>query len=108
MACEINGTTITLTRGDSFAVELPMKVDGEKYELQDGDKCYFGMKADPEDADTVVHKKLKGYVLELEPGDTEALDFGKYWYDAYIIFANGKRWTYLKEARFVLGKESHT
>ena len=33
----INGTTITLTRGDTLRLELSLTKDGEAYEMQDGD-----------------------------------------------------------------------
>lgn len=85
-----------------------MYVDGELYELEEGDKCYFGVKLDPEDDKPVILKKLTDYILELEPNDTQGLEFGKYWYDVYIVFADGKRLTYLTTARLVLDKEAHT
>lgn len=109
MSFEISGKQITLTRGDTFVARFPMQVDGEEYTLEDGDKCFFGVKADPDDENPIILKRLSDdYVLELQPNDTKGMDFGKYWYDTYITFADGRTLTYITEARLIIGKESHT
>ena len=105
----ISGTQITLTRGDSMTAAIPMLVDDDIYELEEGDRCYFSAKADPtDDRPAIGPIKLDNYVLELDPNDTEGLDFGKYGYDAYIIFTDGRKLTYLTHSILILDKEDHT
>ena len=111
---EINGTTLTLPRGDSAWLEFPMYTqedeDSEEvlYVLKPGDKCYFAMKASYEDDEPVIRKLLDGYYLHLLPHDTEGLDLGTYYYDVHIVYADGDRQTYIRKAKLKLDKEVHT
>lgn len=100
---------ITLTRGDSFAAEFPYFLNDseEPYELQEGDKVRFAAKADWDDMAPVINKAMDGYVLKLEPQDTKLLEFGGYWYDVEITFANGDVLTYIAKKRLILDKEVH-
>lgn len=113
MAWSVDGTKITLTRGDSFACQFPMYViddedpDGELYDLQLGDVVRFAMKGDPDENEPVIEKVLDGYTLILNPEDTEGLDFGTYFYDVYITYASGWRVTYIAKAKFKVGEEEH-
>lgn len=111
----INGTTITIPRGDYFACAMQMYVQdpetGEEtlYELQDGETAWFAMKADYDDTDTIIHKQLTDdYVLEIFSRETEGLEFGTYYYDAYLLDANGERTTYIRYAKIKIDKEVHT
>lgn len=111
---EINGTTITLPRGDSGWVEFPMYTqeddDSEAvaYTLKPGDKCYFAVKKDYEDTEPVIYKLLDKYYLHLLPQDTEGLEPGTYYYDVHIVYADGERQTYIRKAILKLDKEVHT
>lgn len=101
--------TITLTRGDSFACQFPYFLNDseEPYELQEGDKVRFAVKAEWDDMAPVINKPMSGYNLKLEPQDTKLLEFGKYWYDVEITFANGDVLTYITKKRLILDKEAH-
>lgn len=111
---EIEDTTISLTRGDSFDCRFQMYVKensnddkGIAYELQPGDLVRFAIKRNCNDLEPAVIKILDGYDLHLKPQDTICLDFGNYYYDVHITFADGKKVTYIKEARFKVCKEAH-
>lgn len=117
MSCKIDGTTIALTRGDTLAVQVVIKRDGEPYSPEDGDQVRFALK----------HNKLKsdksGYidddplivkdipidtlVLQLDPEDTRDLAFGTYVYDIEITFADGAVDTFIAKAKFKLTEEVH-
>lgn len=98
----IDGTTISMTRGDTFRCTFPLVMDGEDYELQTGDVVRFAMNtADHEDEPLLV-KELDGYDLLLEPEDTKDFDFGTYRYDVQITFANGDVITYIARAKIKL------
>ncbi|MBQ1292544.1 MAG: hypothetical protein IIY21_00780 [Clostridiales bacterium] len=51
---KINGTTITLTKGDSFYCQLTLTKDGETYTPEAEDVIRFGMKKEYTDAEAVV------------------------------------------------------
>ena len=111
---EINGTTITLTRGDSAWLKFQMYIKDddnskeEKYVLHPGDVCYFGLKADADDDEPLILRRLDDYVLHLTPQDTEGLEFGTYIYDVSITYADGDRQTYIRKGKFKIDKEAHT
>lgn len=51
---KINGTTITLTKGDSFYCQLTLTKDGATYTPDPEDVIRFGMKKEYTDAEAVV------------------------------------------------------
>ena len=99
--------SITLTRGDSFFCEFPLYLNGEAYELQEGDQVRFAVKADWDDTEPCICKQCDGYMLQLDPDDTKMLEFGKYWYDVEITFADGTVITKKKKKRLILDEEVH-
>lgn len=107
MAFDVSGTTITMTRGDTFKCQFPMYVGDEIYTLKPGDVVRFAVKKDYEDAVPCIRKKLNGYLLELEPEDTKPLEFGTHYYDVQIAFADGSVATYITKGRLIIDKEVH-
>lgn len=105
---EIEGTTITLTKGDSFysLVEL-FKEDGDAYEPEAGDVIRFALKKHYFDAEALVDRIIPNdtQILHLFPGDTSDLAPGKYVYDCEITFASGDVDTFINEADFILKPE---
>lgn len=84
MSYSVSGTTITLTRGDTFVALISItKQDGTPYVPNDGDKVRFAMKAKYEDPEPLVVKDIPidTLTLTLHPEDTKDLSFGKYVYD---------------------------
>ena len=108
---KIEGTTIYLTRGDSFYAEVEMidKVTGEEYVPEEGDRVRFALKRRCEDKTALLIKEIpiETQMLHLEPQDTKSLSFGEYVYDIELTTASGDVDTFIWEAKFVLGKEVH-
>lgn len=112
---EINGTTIRLTRGDTFYCEFMIIKDDETYTPVEGDYVRFALKHATmtatkrgfTDAKPLIKKEvpIDTMVLKLLPEDTKDLPFGTYIYDVEITFANGDVSTFIKEATFIITPE---
>ena len=107
---EINGTTIRLTRGDTFEATVAMisKVTGEEYTPVEGDVVRFAMKHNCFnesrtayiDTEPLIEKTIPNdtLLLRLDPNDTKTLAFGDYVYDCEITFADGDVDTFINGA----------
>ena len=82
---------IKLVRGDTFRTEVGASQDGEPYEPQNGDVIRFSAKKYYQDKKVAISKVVPNetLLLELQPSDTKSLDFGPYYYEVQITFANG-------------------
>lgn len=116
MAWKIEGTTITLTRGDSFPLQINIKVNGETYTPIQGDVVKFKLKRNLMDSKhsrylddkPIICKQvpIDTMILELIPNDTKNLAFGKYVYDLEITFGvNGRVYTFINNAIFNIAPE---
>ena len=116
MAWSIKGTTITLTRGDSFPLKINLKINKEDYTPQQGDIVKFTLKRNTMDSKHSKYLDEKPLiskvvstdtmVLELIPNDTKNLPFGEYVYDLEITFGStGRVYTFINNAKFVLAPE---
>ena len=119
MSSKIDGTTITLTRGDTLLLKVNMdrKIDNQKqtYTPVSGDSIRFALKhttlnskkTDYKDTEPLILKdiSINTQILELQPSDTKSLEAGKYVYDIQITFANGRVDTFIENATFILTKE---
>lgn len=108
MSYSVSGTTITLTRGDTFETIVEIfDSDGEPYIPSEGDSVRFAMKSSYEDQEPllVVDIPIKTMLLVIKPEDTKALKFGKYVYDIQLTYANGKVDTFITKARLRLTEE---
>lgn len=104
----ITGTTITLTRGDTFeALVSATKRDGTQYIPVEGDVIRFAMKENYDDPRPLLVKDIPidTMMLVLEPQDTADLNFGKYVYDIQLTKANGKVDTFISKATLKLSEE---
>lgn len=103
------GTTIYLTRGDTFRARIGMKQRGsdEEYEPDTGDVIRFVVKRNYSDAEPVIEKTLDNstQILTLAPTDTKTLDCGSYLYDCELTKANGDVDTFIAGASLVLTRE---
>ena len=104
---EITGTTIRLTRGDTFktVVGMKWKGTGEDYTPVEGDVVRFALKRSVYDhGEPIIEKTIPHdtMLLQLQPSDTKQLSFGSYVYDIEITFANGDVDTFIQEAKFEL------
>lgn len=103
----IKGTTITLTKGDSFYCQLSLTKDGEAYTPEANDVITFGMKKNYTDSETVLTATIPNdtMMLHLTPDMTKELACGKYEYDIQIEFADGDIDTFINKAEFNLVPE---
>ena len=108
MSYSVSGTTITLTRGDTFVALISItKQDGTPYVPNDGDKVRFAMKAKYEDPEPLVVKDIPidTLTLTLHPEDTKGLSFGKYVYDIQLTKADGTVDTFITKATIKITEE---
>jgi len=104
---KINGTTITLTKGDSFYCQIALKKNGTAYTPQEGDEIRFAMKQSVYDTTPAISKVIPNdtLILHLAPSDTKQLAVGKYVYDIEITFADTDVDTFINQAEFNLVPE---
>lgn len=112
----INGTTISLTRGDTLLVQVGMMRDSEPYTPVEGDSVRFALKSglnstgkEMKESTPLILKDIPigTMILRLEPEDTKALSFGDYVYDIEITFSNGVVDTFIANSKFKLTPEVH-
>lgn len=87
-----NNYNITMTRGDTFAKTLTLKKSGEVYTPNAGDVITFTMAKSykgSSDYEPIIQKTINPETLLwlIEAEDTEELDYGKYYYDLQIVYA---------------------
>ena len=106
----VEGTTITLTRGDTFEAHvMPITETGEEYVLQEGDTIRFAMKKNYKDETPLILKNIDTdtLVLRIEPSETKELSFGSYVYDIELTTATGDLYTFITESSLIIAKEVH-
>ena len=87
---------IELVRGDSFIVDLGFSKEEEEFTPESGDKFIFTMRKNYKglaNDDILIQKEIaldETTELELEPSDTEKLDYGSYKYDMQYDHADGR------------------
>lgn len=110
MSYSVSGTTITLTRGDSFIADVSITdKDNKPYIPQTGDSIRFAMKASYKDAEPLLIKSIPVNTMKLiiNPDDTKNLDFGKYVYDIELTKSTGEVDTFITKALFKITEEVH-
>lgn len=105
----INGTNITLTRGDTLFLKINMERDGEEFTPEEGSEVRFAMKlnySDP-DEDVVILKNIPiaTLLLEFKPEDTKSLPMKRtYVYDIQYTDPDGHVDTFIK-GKFKISEE---
>ena len=106
MSYSIKGKRITLTRGDTFPCSVSiLNPDGTPYEMQAGDTVRF-MLSEQAGGPVLITKTLSGGAFQLDPADTNQLDFGTYFFDVQMTFANGTVDTFIAEGTLTLTDEA--
>ena len=108
----IEGQTITLTRGDTAAIQpIPtVTATGEPYEFNDGDKVYFRIRQLPE-VGAVFEKECHIDLVEntctvtLDPEDTIGLSMTEYRYEFELVDTDGGHYTFIANQKLIIGKE---
>ena len=110
MSYSVSGTTITLTRGDTFKAQISITDrEGNPYTPVEGDSIRFAMKAkysDPEPL-ALIDIPIDTMLLVIKPEDTHALAFGTYVYDIQLTKFNGDVDTFITTAKLKLTEEVH-
>ena len=111
----IDGTTITMTRGDTLTVGVEMIKDEQPYTPHEGDSLRFavkspkmnGKKTEYADEEPLISKDIPidTCVLRLNPEDTKPLGFGKYVYDVQLTYSDGTVDTFIEGATLELTPE---
>lgn len=111
----VQGTTITMTRGDTLVVLVSMKRGTQTYTPTAEDSIRFALKRPNMtqnrgsyiDTDPIISKTIPYDTcqLRLEPTDTKNLQFGEYVYDIEITMEDGTVDTFIPQAKFILAPE---
>lgn len=110
MSYRVDGTSIYLTRGDTFEASVEAILpdsEAEPYIPMEGDSIRFALKSKYEDPIPLLVKNIPidTMMLVLDPEDTKNLPFGKYVYDIQLTCANGKTDTFIPKGRLHLTEE---
>lgn len=113
----IDGTKISLTRGDTLRVQILLTKDGEEYIPSGNDQVRFALKRPNMNANRTAYRDntplilksipISSMILTLNPEDTSNLCFGDYVYDIEMTFANGDVDTFIPNAVFKILPEVH-
>ena len=111
---KVEGTKITMTRGDTLKVQLSLKQGEDDYTPVEGDALRFAVKSRlnskrtefVEDEPLIeVAIPMDTLLLQLDPEDTKDLKFGNYYYDIEFTSASGDVDTVVPMSPFILDPE---
>lgn len=108
MSYSVKGTSITMTRGDSFAADIGIfQPNGKPYCPKEGDVIRFAMKQSVKDETCLILKEIpiETMRLVLEPSDTKDLPFGSYVYDIQLTKSTGEVDTFITKSTITLTEE---
>lgn len=108
MSYSVSGTTITLTRGDTFRAQISITDrSGSPYVPVEGDSVRFAMKATYNDPEPLINVDIPidTLILELKPEHTSGLPFGNYVYDIQLTKATGEVDTFITTSKLKLTEE---
>ena len=109
MASSLNGTTITLTKGDTFkrTLMLKEKATGDPYIPIEGDSIRFAAKKRYQDEECLIYIEIPidTMLFHIRPEMTKDLAVGNYVYDMQITFSNGDVDTFIDRAKLILTEE---
>lgn len=108
MSYKIKGTTITLTRGDSFIADIQIfQQNGHPYTPSEGDSIRFAMKRNIKEDEVLILKDIPISTMQLilNPEDTKNLEFGNYIYDIQLTKSNGDIDTFITKSTLILTEE---
>lgn len=103
---------LSITRGDTMSLDIEITgVNGEPYELREGDTLTFTVKKTTKVGDRRLVRKVMtaetGCKLRLGEEDT-SLDYGDYRYDVELRTADGDVCTVVKPDRLTITEEVTT
>lgn len=94
----VNGTNISLTRGDTFKCILSLTENSNPYIPDDEDVIRFALKSSYKSEDILIRKIIPHdtMLLRLEAEDTKDMEYGDYVWDLEITRKDGDVDTFLK------------
>lgn len=108
MSYSVAGSTITLTRGDTFRATVNITdSNGLPYIPSPGDTIRFAMNRNYAAGEPLILKNIPTDTLNLviDPEDTKTLPFGNYVYDIELTDSAGNVDTFIAKARLILTEE---
>lgn len=106
MMLKIEDNVIYLTRGDTAVLNIQIvDLEGELYELEEGDKCEFTLKKYTSNTKSLIKKEIIRDRLEIMPEDTKNLKFGEYVYDIQLTLKDGEVLTIVPPTPFNILEE---
>jgi hypothetical protein len=108
---KIQGTDISMIRGDSESITLSLKRDDVIIPFNQGDTVYFTVKQGYSTEKITLQKIITEFdeggncIIEIEPEDTKELSFGSYVYDIQLTDSNGRVTTIIPCSKFVVAEE---
>lgn len=102
MSYKVEGTKITLTRGDTLRVKMVPLMHGTSnvpYIPVPGDAIRFAMKKTYDEEEPLLVMSdipISTCILHVAPEQTKNIDYGSYVYDVQLTYANGDIDTYIK------------
>lgn len=94
-----------MTRGDTETLKITVFRDDEEYTLQEGDKLVFTLKQNTYTKNILLQKLFVDNEIRIEHEDTKDLNYGTYYFDVQLTFANGDVQTVIKPSKFILTDE---
>lgn len=108
---EIQGTNISMIRGDSETIKVSCEdAQGVNVPLEDGDTLYFTVKKSTNTEEKILQKIVSEFtegvaLITIFPKDTRELKIGNYYYDIQLNRANGQVKTIIPPSRFIVKAE---
>lgn len=102
----INGTNISMTRGDTESITLTLKdINDNIIELVTGDKIYFTVKDNVNTVVKIFQKVISTFtdgvaIIIIEPNDTKLLKYKDYVYDIQLTTVDQVITTIISPSRF--------
>ena len=107
---KIQGTNISMIRGDSEAIKVSCRDKNGAVLLAEGDIVYFTVKTNTYTEEKTLQKIVTEFtdgvaLINIFPQDTRELKTGTYYYDIQLNRANGQVKTIIPPSKFTINAE---
>ena len=94
MMLQIEKDSIYITRGDDAMFRIVLELNGEVYEMADGDVLTFTVRATPDETSPILAELTStSNIFTISHEDTSSIPAGSYSADVQLMQADGKRTT---------------
>ena len=106
----VNGTNISMIRGDTENIEISMTLNDEVVAFVTGDTVYFTVKTSPDTIVKTFQKTVTSFVggkaqITISNADTKDLAYGNYYYDVQVTQVGGIVTTIIQPSIFTIASE---